>query len=75
MYVRSFRGTHDDNDTESDVEVQMYSTMDKKSSWMDAVDSFFYEYRLVPNLSDGVTSSGSTVSHWEIITKFSRSCL
>ena len=52
LYARSFmqRDT-DDNDTENDVEVQGYPAMDKKRPRMDAVVSFFYEYRLVRSFS------------------------
>ena len=45
--------THDDSDTERDVEVEVYPTMDEKPARMDAVDSFFHEHRLAPSVYDG----------------------
>jgi hypothetical protein len=55
IYTHPFRGTHDDNDTKTGVEVQAYPTMDNKPAGLDAVDSFFYEYRLVHSVSDEVS--------------------
>ena len=55
IYSRPCRGTHDDNDTKTGVEVQAYPTMDNKPARWDAVASFFYEYRQVHSVSDEVS--------------------
>ena len=41
MYSRRCRGTHDDNHTKSEAEVQAYPTMDKQPSRLGTVDSLF----------------------------------
>ena len=51
MYARCYRGTHDENDTECEVEGKGGPTMDTKPSRMDAVNAVFYEYRLVSQFS------------------------